>query len=138
MTSFGKDSTKFLKEKNKSKNIKRRTKQNQELSRSHKLANTSNHKLEQRAKKLIQNSHKGNINLKDFSSKEKAKAIEMARRNPRANFIRKSIYYSILSDTSSSPKIENNKKIKRKITPKQKRRRTHEANKQIKRTNGRD
>ena len=74
-----------------------------------------NKKLEKRAQKLIRKSHKKNINLNSFSSQEKSKAIELARSNPRANFIRKGIYFRILSELNSPPQQEESTSQKRRI-----------------------
>ena len=82
-------------------------------------------KLAQNAKRLIKLSQKKNLNLKDFSHEEKAKAIEMARSNPRDNFIRKNIYYNILSELSSLPRSEQ-KSEKRKNKKRQIRSPIHE------------
>ena len=66
----------------------------------------SERKLTKNAKRLIKLSQRKKINLKDFSHGEKAKAVEMARSNPKDNFIRKNIYYNILSELSSLPRSE--------------------------------
>ena len=80
--------------------------------------------LEKRARKLIHSSRENKTNLKDFTRAEKLKAIEMARRNPRTNFIRRHIYHSILSELDEIQEgHEGNKKAQPRSIPSQKRKR---------------
>ncbi|MCY4643192.1 MAG: hypothetical protein OXB88_01095, partial [Bacteriovoracales bacterium] len=88
----------------------------------------------QRAKELIELSKGGNLNLNAFRWQEKKKAVEMARSNPRANFIRKSTYFQILSELSRPQKDGSNEEkeqrkrlqINRRKKPQNKRRPNYE------------
>ena len=71
--------------------------------------------LEQRAKRLIELGKGGNIDLGQFSKKEKARAIEMARKNPEKNFMRKSVYYSALMSALNQNTTQEQKTQKKHI-----------------------
>ena len=73
-------------------------------------------KTEQKARNLIKDSQSGNIDLKKYTLKEKSKAIEIAQKNPRSNFIRRNIYHALMSEMFSQvqnypkEKIQNSSK----------------------------
>ena len=84
-------------------------------------------KVKRKAKKLIKRSREGGIDIRDFSPKEKQKALEMAHSNPKKNFIRRNVYFALLKDLSSrdeengSETGRKNSKAKRSRRPKARR-----------------
>ena len=77
------------------------------------LPQTLDKKLENRAKTLIQSSYKKNIDLSKYSSKEKKAAIKMARENPMNNFIRRNIYFELLSELQNEGNEVNRRTAKK-------------------------